>query len=106
MALGKLLRALIQAEAFLVSHPKARTSIIPHRLNTVPGVTGKGFTYNVSLDSGLLLIMEDEAAWMIQNRLTNRDKIPNFMDSISPEALLKVDPKAVHLAKPGPLLIK
>ncbi len=99
-ALERLLRALIQAEGFLMAHPQSRTSIIPNRLNIDQGLQGNEFTYNVSLDQGLLLTMEDEAAWMIQNRLTDQTRIPDFLDYIYPEVLLKVEPKAVRLAKP------
>jgi NitT/TauT family transport system substrate-binding protein len=100
-ALERLLRALIQGEAFLTAHPKARTSVIAKRLNIDPGLQGNKFTYNVSLDQGLLLVLEDEAAWEIQNRLADQTKIPNFLDYIDPRPLLKVDPKAVRLALPG-----
>ena len=45
--------------------------------------------------------MEDEAAWMIQNRLTDQVKIPNFLDYLDPGPLLKASPKAVRLVLPG-----
>jgi NitT/TauT family transport system substrate-binding protein len=100
-ALERLLRALIQAEELLTTHPQAKTSIIAQRLHPEPGLQGNRFTYHVSLDQGLLLTLEDEAAWMIQNRLTGQTKIPNFMNYLDPGPLLKVQPKAVQLALPG-----
>ena len=99
--LEKLLRALFQAEAFLKEHPNAKTSAIPKRLRVVSGLKGNEFTYNVSLGQGLLLAMEDQAAWIIENRLTTQTEIPNFMEYISPEALQKVDSKAVQLVIPS-----
>jgi hypothetical protein len=38
---------------------------------------------------------------MIQNRLTEQTKVPDYLDYIYPGPLLKVDPKAVRLALPG-----
>ena len=58
--------------------------------------------YGLFLDQGLLLAMDDQAAWMIQNRLTDRTEIPDFMDYVDPGPLLQVNPKAVQLALPVP----
>ncbi len=44
--------------------------------------------------------MENEARWMIRNRLTDRDQVPNFLDYFSPETLARVDPKAVRMVIP------
>jgi NitT/TauT family transport system substrate-binding protein len=57
--------------------------------------------YRLFLDQGLLLAMEDQAAWMIENRRTDQTIIPNVMDYLDPGPLLKVNPKAVQLALPG-----
>ena len=100
-ALERLLRALVQAEDFLKAHPKARTAVIAKRLEVAAGLPENKFSYDVSLDQGLLLTMEDEAAWMIKNQLTDRTKIPNFMNYLDPEPLKKVDPKSVRLVLPG-----
>jgi NitT/TauT family transport system substrate-binding protein len=99
--LKKLLSALLQAEAFLKTHPKAQTALIPNRLNIDQGLPGNKFTYNVSLDQSLLLTLEDEAAWMIRNHLTDQTKIPNFLDFLDPGPLLKVNPKAVRIVLLG-----
>lgn len=44
--------------------------------------------------------MEDQARWMIQNRLTEQTKVPDYLDYIDPGPLLKVDPKAVRIIIP------
>jgi hypothetical protein len=57
--------------------------------------------YELALDQNLLLTMEDEARWLIQNRLTDRTQVPNYLDYIYPEALREVNPKAVRMIIPG-----
>jgi NitT/TauT family transport system substrate-binding protein len=46
--------------------------------------------------------MEDEARWMIQNRLTDKTQVPNYLDYLATEALGQVNPKAVRLVLPVP----
>lgn len=48
----------------------------------------------------MLLTMEDEARWMMENRLTQRTKAPNCLDYLHSEALLQASPKAVRLVIP------
>jgi hypothetical protein len=62
--------------------------------------------FELFLDQGLLLVMEDQARWMIQNRLTEQTKVPNYLDYIDPGPLLKADPKAVRLVIPGKETVK
>ena len=103
----KLLRALEQAAKFVKEQPAEAKKIICRRANFPLADWDKyPLRYEVFLDQGLLLHMEDEAAWLIHNRLTDRTEIPNFMDYLDPGPLLKVNPKAVRLALPGSALPK
>jgi len=102
--LEKLLRALAQAADYLKQQPEAGRAIIAQRLKeSIPDLQPDKFSINLEpfLDQGLLLVMEDQARWMIQNRLTEQTKVPNYLDYLHAETLLKVDPKAVRLALPG-----
>lgn len=100
-ALEKLLSALEQASKFTREKPAEARAIISRRTEfPFAAWDSHPLLYGVFLDQRLLLVLEDEAAWMIQNRLTDRTKIPNFLDYIDPGPLMKADPKAVRLA-PG-----
>jgi ABC-type nitrate/sulfonate/bicarbonate transport system substrate-binding protein len=102
--LEKLLRALAQAADYLKQQPEAGRKIIAQRLKlSLADLQPDQFPINLEpfLGQGLLLVMEDQARWMIQNRLTNQTKVPNYLDYIDPGPLLKVDPKAVRLVIPG-----
>jgi ABC-type nitrate/sulfonate/bicarbonate transport system substrate-binding protein len=101
-AVEKLLRALERAAKFVKEQPTEAKEIICRRANfPLEDWDRYPLRYDVFLDQGLLLHMEDEAAWMIHNRITNLKEIPNFMDYLDPGPLLKVNPKAVRLALPG-----
>ena len=55
--------------------------------------------FSLFLDQSLILAMEDEARWMIQNRLTTQTQVPNFMDYISEDGLKSVKPQAVNILR-------
>jgi NitT/TauT family transport system substrate-binding protein len=103
MVLEKLLSALAQAADYLKHQPEAGRVIIARRLKeSIADVQPGKFSINLEpfLDQGLLLVMEDQARWMIQNRITNQTKVPNYLDYIYAEPLAKVDPKAVRIIIP------
>jgi ABC-type nitrate/sulfonate/bicarbonate transport system substrate-binding protein len=101
-AVEKLLLALEQAAKFIKEHPAEAKKIISRRAKfPLADWDRYPIRYEVFLDQGLLLHMEDEAAWMIKNGITDRKVIPDFMNYLDPGPLLKVNPQAVHLGIPG-----
>lgn len=101
-AMEKLLRALEQAAAYIKDHPQPAMTLICRRTNfPMAECDNYPLRYDVILNQGMLLFMEDQAAWMMQNRLTARTEMPNFLDYLDPGPLLKVNPQAVRLALPG-----
>lgn len=103
-ALEKVLKALVQADDFVNKRPEAAREIMAQWLKAPPD-SGQNdnfrIRYELFLDQGLLLVMEDQARWLIGNQLTDRKQVPNYLDYIDAEALLKIDPKAVRLIIPG-----
>lgn len=103
VVLEKLLGALERAAEFAKEHPDEAQAIIAHRLKVKIGDLQAGkssINYELFLDQALLLAMEDQARWLIQNRLIDRAKVPNYLDYFHAEALSKVDPEAVRLIIP------
>lgn len=43
--------------------------------------------------------IEDEARWMIKNKLTNQKQIPGFMNYIYVDGLRAVKPEAVNIIR-------
>jgi NitT/TauT family transport system substrate-binding protein len=51
----------------------------------------------LTLPQALLLAMEDQARWMIENKLTSQTAIPNYFDYIYLDGLKAVKPEAVTI---------
>jgi NitT/TauT family transport system substrate-binding protein len=103
-ALEKLLQALEQAVHFTMENPQTARNIISQRAKIpIADLRTAGFqlTCDLFLDQALLLAMEDQARWMIQNGLTNQKQVPYFLAYIDADILLKTNPKAVRLVLPG-----
>lgn len=101
-AMEKLLRALEQAAKFIKEHAAEAKEIICRRTGfPLEDWDEYPDRYEIFLDQSLLLHMEDETAWMIKNKITPYPMMPNFLNYLNPEPLLKVNPKAVRLGTPG-----
>ncbi len=96
----RLLKAVDQANMYIIQHPKEAKAIVQKRLNldaeSVERIWQRNY-YSLSLDQALLVAMEDEARWMIKNKLTNKKKVPDFLDYIYVDGLKAVKPEAVNI---------
>ncbi|MCK9375691.1 MAG: NrtA/SsuA/CpmA family ABC transporter substrate-binding protein [Syntrophobacterales bacterium] len=101
--LERLFKALDQAEIFLKSHKEESIEIVARRINLDPVSIKDSLsrsTLGLSLDQALFIMMEDEARWMIKNKLAGQARVPNYLNYMDAEALLRVNPKAVGLIAP------
>jgi NitT/TauT family transport system substrate-binding protein len=57
------------------------------------------YQFSLSLDQSLILAMEDEARWMIKNKLTKENQVPNFMNYLYLDGLKAVKPEAVNIIR-------
>jgi len=55
--------------------------------------------YELSLSHTLVVTLEDEARWAIARRLTDKTKVPNYLDYVYPDAMREVRPDAVTVAR-------
>jgi NitT/TauT family transport system substrate-binding protein len=100
--IGRLLRSLIQAENYVVSHPDEAKAIVQERLHYDHAYINTVWTehqFSVSLEQGLIAAMEDEARWMINNNLTRERTIPDFTNYIYIDGLKAVKPEAVNIIR-------
>lgn len=102
-ALEKLLQALDRSAAFTQEKPEAARKMVAQWLK-VPLADLEGdssrVNYRLFLDQGLLLAMEDEARWIMVNRLTEQTKMPDFLDYLDTAPLAHVAPKSVGIILP------
>lgn len=92
----KLLRALILAERYIQDNPDEASAI-------VSGFVGQGrvtlsdYTFDVRLGQALILSLEEQARWAIRTGLTDRERVPNFLDLLYTRGLEAVAPASVMI---------
>ncbi len=97
----RFLKALDQAERFMIYDPERSKDIVQSRLNYSRNYTEQIWPENqfsLSLDQSLILAMEDQARWMIRNNLTQKE-VPNFLNYIYFDGLEAVDPGSVNIIR-------
>ena len=97
-ATKRFLKALIQAEVFVNSDNNQAKEFIKNRFNYESDYIDYGFPrhhFVVKLPQALLLAMEDQARWRIENKLTDKTGIPNYLDYLYLDGLKALKPEAV-----------
>jgi NitT/TauT family transport system substrate-binding protein len=99
-AVKKLLLALMRAEDFAENHSDEAIRIISNKT----GVTESDVTalwpdinLKVSLQQALIITLESEARWLLDNKLTNKTEMPNYLDYIVLGALHELKPEVVNI---------
>ncbi len=98
VAIKKLVRAMLKAEAFTRSHPDETLKLIAEWLKVTPDALRpvlKEFDFRVNLPQSQLVTLEDEARWVIAGGYVAKGTVPNFLPYLYMDALLAVDPERV-----------
>jgi ABC-type nitrate/sulfonate/bicarbonate transport system substrate-binding protein len=98
----KVNKALVKAEAFVNNNPSETISIIAKsiEMNEEEFKTQRdSFNFEIALKQTLLLNLEDQSRWAINNGLTEATKVPNYLNYIYINALEEVKPEAVMIIR-------
>jgi len=98
----RLLQALIRAEEFAKKYPEHAQRIVSNKAGVKESeIAGlwPDLRFEVSLGQSLLISLENEARWAIRNKLTERKKIPNYLNFIYSDALEAVKPRGVTIIR-------
>jgi len=96
----KLLKALEKAEKFIEREPGKSKMVLRDRLQLDQGFIDwvwPSYRYGLSLDQSLLITMEAEARWAIQEGYVDSVKSPNYLNFISSGPLRSVSPSSVTI---------
>ncbi|MBV8620823.1 MAG: NrtA/SsuA/CpmA family ABC transporter substrate-binding protein [Curvibacter sp.] len=96
----KVLRALEQGEQFCRLQTDRAQAMMAQETQTELGTMKKfwsSYRFDMRLDQGLILALEDETRWVIKNRLSSTTVMPNFLDSLYLDGLDSVSPEAVSV---------
>jgi NitT/TauT family transport system substrate-binding protein len=97
---ARFLKSIVQAENFNIVHKDQAMSIVAKDLNYTDSYVESvwsDYQYTVTLDQSFIVLMQDEARWLISNKLTNATSVPNFSDYIYINGLESVKPQAVNI---------
>ena len=96
------LRSLVRAQDYLVHNPGSAKDILRKRVDYDDAFLETFWSENqfgLTLDQALITAMEDEARWMIANRLTRESEVPDFLDYINEKGLKAIKPEAVNIIR-------
>ena len=98
----KIIRALFKAEKFVKQNKQESIEIVAVAVNGTKQDIEElwaNYNFNVVLDHSLLLTLEDEARWYVENNLTDAKEVPNYLDYIHLNTLEKVKPEAIGIIR-------
>lgn len=94
------IRSLVEAETYVKTHPEEAKDILANKM----GYSAEYINYlwpkiefSLSLPQELLLTMENEARYAIQNKLTSETTVPNYLNYIYFDGLNNVKHDAVTI---------
>ncbi len=98
----RILRALVTSEDFVRKNPQKAREIVARRYdftNDYYDFVWPKHNWRVSLDQSLLLTLENQARWIIENKLTDKTQVPNYLNFIYFDGLEKVKPEAITIIR-------
>ncbi len=98
--INKLLKSLALAEEYFTDHPNEAKAILQERLNysdAYMATTWPDHQFSLALDQSLLIAMNDEGRWMINNNNTHERTMPDFRDYIYTKGLKEIKPESVNI---------
>ena len=101
-AAERFLRSVIQAQDFVSDHSDDARRWMGQRFDYDPAYLQYSWAkhrFVVTLPQALLLAVEDEARWMIENEMTNEKRIPNYLDFLWLDGLDGVRPQAISIIR-------
>ncbi len=101
-AAERFVRAVVQAEEFLQADDAAARQVIQDRFEYESEYMEYIWSrqeFRVTLPQALLIAMEDEARWRIENGLTEKTSIPNYLDRLWTAPLEGVRPETITIIR-------
>ncbi len=98
--LKRFLKAIEKAEEFIQKNKEEAINIVSQRLKIDKELVlsvWDDFEFQLILDQTILITLEDEARWAIDNNLVDATEVPNYLDYIYIDALEEVKPEAVTI---------
>jgi ABC-type nitrate/sulfonate/bicarbonate transport system substrate-binding protein len=100
--INSFLKALHEAEQFKKLSPAKSQELIIAALKISEieySAVLKSFDDRLTLDNGLIMTLEEHARWVIEKKMVNAPRIPNYLNTIEATHLQKISPDSVRLKR-------
>ena len=97
-AAERFIRSLLEAEQYVEDNPEEAKEFVTGRFGYEADYVEYSWPrqeFAVILEQAMLITLEDQARWRIENNLTDNAMVPNYLDFIYWDALETVKPEAV-----------
>lgn len=94
----RVLRALKDSVDFMAKQPRQAQEIVIRRLGLDSEFIDwvwKDYRFLLTLDQALIVTLENESRWAVENNIVSASDLPNYLDYIIPGPLKGVDASAV-----------
>lgn len=96
----RIIRAMIQAEEYVKKHPNLAIQVLSRKLEmpeTKIADTLSELKLEVRLSQSLLHGLEDQARWLVKNKLIDKTTTPYYLDYLYFDALKAIKPEKVTI---------
>lgn len=96
----RLLRALLHGSRYCRDNPEAMQPLLAATAKMPRDAVlaaWPSYHFEIELDQGLVLALEDRARWAIRNHMAASEQMPNFLEYIYLDGLSAVQPSAVTI---------
>ena len=97
-----ILHALVKAEDFVKANPTVAQAIMAATTKTDEELVREvwnAFNYRTRLDQTLVITLEDETRWAMNQKLTGRAAMPDYRKYLHSESLRSIRPEAVTVGR-------
>lgn len=98
----RFLLAIDQAETYIKQNTEQAQYIVAQRLRlneTLVAALWKDYSFELFLDQAIPLTFEQQARWMIENKIVDKKEPSNYLDFIYVDALEEVRPETVTIIR-------
>ena len=101
-AAERFMKSLVEAEDYIKDNSEESKEFAKNRFDYESDYMDYSWPkqkFAVILEQAMLITFEDQARWRIDNNLTDKTQVPNYLNYIYPDALEEVKPEAVTIIR-------
>jgi NitT/TauT family transport system substrate-binding protein len=99
-AVERFIKSILEAEDYIKENSEIAKEFAKKRFDYEPDYIDYSWPkqkFVVVLEQAMLILFEDQARWAIENKLTDKTEVPNYLDFIYMDALEKARPDSVTI---------